>query len=209
MSKTAHILAIKVASLGDLGFGISNHPGDVDAIMQGEVWAGPRPALEEDRDFVQPIPYILLRKGGKVLAYRRGEAGGEGRLHGKVSVGIGGHVDAADARYDQDSVIDMVKTMSVAAQREVAEEIGLMPFAGAFKWTHVISVNDTPVDEVHIGLVAQLDFASFGVGENMDPESCMERVEWRDPAALLFDHQAGTIQLENWSVQVLNSIVNA
>lgn len=209
MSKTAHILALKVASLGDLGFGISDHPGDVETITEGEVWAGPRPLLEQDNDFVQPIPYILLRKGDKVLAYRRGEEGGEGRLHGAVSVGVGGHIDAQDARYNEEGVIDLAKTLRVAAQREIAEEIGLMPQAGAFNWTHVISTDQTEVDKVHIGLVAQIDFASFGVGESMDPEACMKDVAWREPSALLFDHEAGTIQLESWSLLALNAIVNA
>lgn len=57
-----------------------------------------RPECEKNYNFIQMIPYIVLRdldeETGEVsyLTYRRGKKGAEDRLHDKFSVGIGGHV---------------------------------------------------------------------------------------------------------------------
>ena len=56
----------------------------------------PRPEAEQDPGYRQIIPYVLLCRGEKVFATRRLNKGGEARLHGKVSVGIGGHINPVD-----------------------------------------------------------------------------------------------------------------
>src|SRR5690606_19791390 len=52
---------------------------------------------ERDPDYKQPIPYcVLTRKGERgleVFAYERLSGGGEARLHGKASIGVGGHMN--------------------------------------------------------------------------------------------------------------------
>ena len=51
--------------------------------------------MEEDPSFKQLIGYVLLKdiNTGEVLVYKRLVGGGEARLHGKASVGIGGHMN--------------------------------------------------------------------------------------------------------------------
>ncbi|HQU45740.1 MAG TPA: phosphoesterase, partial [Pirellulales bacterium] len=61
----------------------------------------PRGAMEKDPGFKQLIPYCIFRhqtRGGAamVFEYTRGTGQGEGRLHRKRSIGIGGHISADD-----------------------------------------------------------------------------------------------------------------
>src|ERR1035437_2104444 len=55
-----------------------------------------RSAAEQDKHYKQLIPYVLLVCNDKILRYRRGKGGGETRLHGFYSVGIGGHISEED-----------------------------------------------------------------------------------------------------------------
>ena len=55
-----------------------------------------RSLAEEDPSFKQLIPYAIIMSGGQVFKYRRGVKGGESRLHGLISVGVGGHISAVD-----------------------------------------------------------------------------------------------------------------
>ena len=78
----------------------------------------PRNTVEDDPSYKQLIPYCVFRCAGEIFFYRRGSAGGEGRLHKKRSVGIGGHISStdqwtSDRRYFQ------------AMHREIAEEVFL------------------------------------------------------------------------------------
>src|SRR6185436_21116754 len=55
-----------------------------------------RSEAELDKRFKQLIPYVLILCNDKILRYRRGKGGGETRLHGLFSVGIGGHIADED-----------------------------------------------------------------------------------------------------------------
>ncbi len=202
MSKTAHIVAIKVASLGDLGFGISGHPGDIAHILAGETWVGPRPSLETDEDFVQPIPYIVVRKGTKVLLYVR-EAG-DSRLKSKASIGFGGHVDLADCVVDHDGVIDLKRTMLGACQRELHEELGLFMNVAQINWSHVISCSETPVDRVHVGLVAMVE---LNASAKLEVEAGIGIRGFLTPEEIMAGVARGEYELEAWSQLALNSIM--
>ncbi|MCG7348883.1 NUDIX domain-containing protein [Sphingomonas sp. ACRSK] len=212
MSKTAHIVAICGSSIGELGFGITNRLATITRVLEeGVVWIGPRPLLEENLGFVQPIPYIVIRDGDKVLAYERGKGGGDARLHAKVSIGFGGHVDLADAVTDEAGVIDLRRTMVKACVRELEEELGidlsaLMPEQrdALCSWTHVISSDASPVDEVHIGLVATIDISDL---PGIDPakfEDVIENARWRYASDLVADQKDGIVTLESWTSLVLS-----
>lgn len=216
MSKTAHIIAIKVDSLGDLGFGISGHPGDVAHIFEsGEVWVGPRPSLETDFGFVQPIPYIVIRDGDRVLAYSRAATGGEARLHKKVSIGFGGHVDVADAMTHADGSIDLERTLRVAMGRELVEELGIVLPADtcsfdmlgeSIAFTHLISSAASDVDRVHIGLVGSIDVKYLPVSGGFVFEDAIENAYWTSIDGLFTDAAAGLIVMENWTHLLADSL---
>ncbi len=129
-------------------------------------WLGPRSQLEEMPTFRQVIPYVALKCGDKWVRYTRTPAGGEKRLHGRVSIGLGGHIDLSDVVMTGDSV-DLVQTLTGAAQREVEEELGgVNPVSQ--RWTGLLVDNDNAVGRVHIGVVAVWEVTSVPHGSNED-----------------------------------------
>ena len=160
MSKLAHILSVETVKPDFTGFQ-RNDP--IEFISRGTLWLGPRPHLEEldpletstDTAILQLIPYVVIHHGGKVAAYVRPNKGNEARLHGKVSVGLGGHVDLADVIHT-DSVLDLDATLRDACVREVEEEVSLKVDPATIKWSGLIYRKDGPVDRVHLGIVAEI-----------------------------------------------------
>jgi predicted NUDIX family phosphoesterase len=98
---------------------------------------------EEDKSLKQIIPYALFERGGEVFLMRRLGSGGEARLHGKLSVGVGGHINPVDGAED---------ALEAGLQREIDEEVDV---AGPWDATPVGILNDdsTAVGAVHFGLV--------------------------------------------------------
>jgi predicted NUDIX family phosphoesterase len=104
-----------------------------------------RSAAEQDKRYKQLICYALLICGDKILRYRRGKGGGEARLHGLFSVGIGGHISEEDhGLFSKDLYRDGMK-------REMMEEVGLK--AGNEPAVAVINDDSTEVGQVHFGVV--------------------------------------------------------
>ena len=106
--------------------------------------------MEEDQNYKQLIGYVLLKDitTGEVLVYKRLVGGGEARLHGKASVGIGGHMNEVEGK----TIFEMLK---INAARELNEEVGV-PEEDALNNLHFIGlINDdkTEVGQVHIGVV--------------------------------------------------------
>ena len=106
--------------------------------------------MEEDPSYKQLIGYALVKDKNtkEVLVYKRLVGGGEARLHGKASVGIGGHMNDVPNKN-----IDEVIKENVA--REIEEEIGI-DFAEALNnisFVGLINDDKEEVGKVHIGLV--------------------------------------------------------
>lgn len=162
-----------------------------DALVEGLVAAGPawlpRPQAEEDPAWKQPIPYLMVRDAeGRVAVYRR--AGTEARLHGQWSVGIGGHVEPADARASPGAgeILDVGATLRACARRELAEE--LPGCAAEASFLGVINEEVTPVGAVHWGLVFLVDVAA-----HPSPGPELADLHWEAPA------RARELALERWS----------
>src|SRR3546814_19168840 len=95
MSKSAHIIAIRAASIAGwagLGFGIRpvDEVGENAIFDNGEIWIGPRQVLETSPDFIQPIPYIVVQNGDNLISYLRTPKDGAERLHSTIAVDSGG-----------------------------------------------------------------------------------------------------------------------
>jgi predicted NUDIX family phosphoesterase len=106
----------------------------------------PRSLCETDPTWKQLIPYlVVLNPAGEVLTYRRSPASGENRLHGKRSIGLGGHVQRSDGATPWPA-------LRCAAQRELAEEF---PAATSYTMQLAGLLNDdsTAVGSVHLGVV--------------------------------------------------------
>ena len=106
--------------------------------------------MEENPNYKQLIGYVLLKDitTGEVLVYKRLVGGGEARLHGKASVGIGGHMNEVEGK----TIFEMLK---INAARELNEEVGVSE-EDALNNLHFIGlINDdkTEVGQVHVGVV--------------------------------------------------------
>ena len=112
----------------------------------------PRHEVEEDPSFKQLIPYMIFRyldpQGGQsVFQYTRGKGQGEGRLHSKRSVGIGGHISAIDAEANGSG-----NSYEEGRRRELEEEV-LIETPYMARCVGLINDDQTPVGRVHLGVV--------------------------------------------------------
>jgi predicted NUDIX family phosphoesterase len=112
-----------------------------------------RAAAEEDESHRQIIPYVVLRAGRRLFSYARTNRGGERRLHGLRSVGVGGHVNPDDLPEGLAGLVAAPEpTLVAAARRELAEETSLA--AGAeLGWLGFLRDDQAPVARVHFGVV--------------------------------------------------------
>ena len=73
--------------------------------------------------FPQILIYTVIKDvDGRVLSYSRAK-GTEDRLSKFNSIGFGGHVDVLDLQVDEQGAPDYIKTLQVAASRELYEEL--------------------------------------------------------------------------------------
>jgi predicted NUDIX family phosphoesterase len=112
--------------------------------------------VEQDPGFKQLIPYVIFRHRGSdgsesVFQYTRGTGQGEGRLHRKRSVGIGGHISTLDA--DADAGGD---PYAEGMRRELDEEVSIdTPYTGTC--VGLINDDESAVGRVHLGVVHLFD----------------------------------------------------
>jgi predicted NUDIX family phosphoesterase len=116
----------------------------------------PRGEVEKDPGFKQLIPYVIFRhqdpsKGSSVFQYTRGKGMGEGRLHSKHSVGIGGHISAIDAEGNGGTT-----PYEEGMRRELEEEVAInTPYTE--HCVGLINDDQTDVGRVHLGVVHIFD----------------------------------------------------
>lgn len=116
-----------------------------------------------DELYRQLLPYVTIRNGDLILPYLRGKAVGEKRLAGNASVGWGGHIDAIDLVWDENSVLDVKATILKNIRRELGEEMrffrigeeeGDIPLdeAGELSFNGFINDTSNEVGRLHLGL---------------------------------------------------------
>ncbi len=162
------------------------------AILPANVFI-PRSEAELDLRYKQLIPYVMVTSGNTILRYRRGKRGQENRLHGKLSVGIGGHISDEDVTYSGDRYTNGMR-------RELSEEIGL----DTFRDTVVAALNDDSdaVGKVHFGIVHVVTVPS------VTAEGLVGRCHSiLDPKFIPIDDAVKDIDsYENWSKLCLQNI---
>ena len=120
----------------------------------------PRHEVEEDPSYKQLIPYVIFRYTptdgpATVFQYTRGKGQGEGRLHSKQSVGIGGHICDEDAT---ETAVGRPHAYHEGMQRELLEEV-VIDTAYDERCVGLINDDLTEVGKVHLGVVHLLDVA--------------------------------------------------
>jgi predicted NUDIX family phosphoesterase len=91
----------------------------------------PREIAEVNNDYIHVIPYIIIRHKERFLSYWRNKGAGENRLHGKMSIGFGGHINTTSANHTGEA-LDVNKTITSNISQELFEELGInvMPILG-------------------------------------------------------------------------------
>lgn len=106
-----------------------------------------RPAAEVDPSHKQLIPYVLVRDGTRVFLMERTDAGGDRRLHGKASVGVGGHLNPVDDGED---------ALMAGLRREWTEEL-VATWTPEFRLVGMLNDDTNPVGAVHLGVVFEVE----------------------------------------------------
>ncbi|KAF2958706.1 hypothetical protein AS159_03250 [Thermotoga sp. Ku-13t] len=115
-----------------------------------------RQIAEFDETLRQVIPYVLMRENDKFLLLRRTKKQQEKRLHGKLSLGVGGHINSDDGDAPWQAFLNGI-------EREIHEEVNVE----LERLSYVGLLNDTssPVSRVHVGLVYLAEVKFLGLNE--------------------------------------------
>lgn len=108
-----------------------------------------RDLAERSPEWRQIIPYVVIRNGDDVFALTRTAKQTEARLHHKLSIGIGGHVNPGHTLID-------------GLNEELTQEVRIdgeydLEFAG------ILNDESTEVSRVHLGAVFLLDSKTRGI----------------------------------------------
>lgn len=158
----------------------------LDVILDGHFFLD-RPTAEVSPQYKQIIPYVMIRNGGAYFLLQRTPKQTEARLHHKLSLGVGGHINP-----DTPDLLD-------GLHKELEEEIHL---AGDYDLAFVGILNDdsTEVGSVHLGAVYILDAHDRNVTVRETEKMTGRWVDVGELAALRG-------QMETWSQIVYDSFV--
>ncbi|HET6379709.1 MAG TPA: NUDIX domain-containing protein [candidate division Zixibacteria bacterium] len=149
-----------------------------------------RPVAEVSPEWKQLIPYVVVRDGGAVFLMERTDAGGDARLHGKASIGVGGHLNPVD--HGQDPLTDGLR-------REWAEELEVA-WEPEFRLVGLLNDDSNPVGSVHLGVV-------FSVEANGRPVRVRETDKLAGRMASPEEVAAAWDRLETWSQLVARHLL--
>jgi predicted NUDIX family phosphoesterase len=145
-----------------------------------------RDVAERSPQYKQIIPYVIIRCGGDYFVLERTAKQTEARLHHKVSLGIGGHINPGHTLLD-------------GLEKELFEEVHVdTDFRLDFKG--MLNDDSTEVGTVHLGAVYVLDAATAEVRVR---ETEKMRGQWMPRAAL------GPLRerMETWSQIVYDELI--
>ena len=165
----------------------------LDVILDGHFFLD-RPTAEVSPQYKQIIPYVLIRHEGSYFLLQRTQKQTEARLHHKLSLGIGGHINPDTPPNRLDGLIH-------GLMKELEEEVNV---EGDYDLTFVGILNDdtTEVGSVHLGAVYVLDAHDANVTVR-ETEKMTGR--WAPIAEL----PALREQMETWSQIVFDSLIGS
>jgi predicted NUDIX family phosphoesterase len=149
-----------------------------------------RAVAETDPAFKQLIPYVVVRDAGNVFLMHRTDAGGDARLHGRASIGVGGHLNPVDEGED---------ALVAGLRREWDEELEA-PWEPDFRLVGLLNDDSDPVGSVHLGVVFSVE-ADGGQVEVRERDKLVGSFAGRDAVAAAWD------RLETWSRLVASNLL--
>lgn len=161
-----------------------------------------RADCETDESLKQFLPYLVVTNPkGELFSYYRGGAGHEARLHGNISIGLGGHVDELPPYVGG---VYLHALLEREAHRELKEEIGVSVSAH-IDFSGVIIDPTNPVGRVHLGLLAHVRLSETDWLYLELEEGMIEKGEFR---SLMDLRRPETYdRLENWSRAVVDHLL--
>ena len=149
----------------------------------------PRPDAEVDPDYKQLIPYVVVRQEPRLFLMERSSAGGDQRLHGKASIGVGGHLNPVDQGDDP---------LMGGLRREWSEEL-IAEFEPEFRLMGLLNDDSNPVGAVHLGVVFTVEADGHAVAVR-EHEKLTGRFATPDEILAVWD------RLETWSQLTLAAL---
>ncbi|PTI30285.1 NUDIX domain-containing protein [Mammaliicoccus vitulinus] len=150
--------------------------------------------MEEDPSYKQLISYCILEnENDEVLVYERLTGGGEGRLHGLSSIGVGGHMN------DVPGATNVEEVIRENAARELEEEVGLnKQDVENMELIGFINDDQNEVGKVHIGVVFKLKVDKESV-EAIETDTL--KINWVNQSELSHNEN-----YETWSSLIIDGI---
>lgn len=145
-----------------------------------------RSQAEVSPQYRQIIPYVVITHRENVFTLRRTKKQNEARLHDKISIGIGGHINPGS-----DLLAGLLK--------ELGEEVSVEePYDLAF--AGILNDESTEVSRVHLGAVYLLEAPNANVTVRETEKMIGSWVSQGDLASM---HEA----MESWSQIVYDQVV--
>jgi predicted NUDIX family phosphoesterase len=148
---------------------------------------------EMDSGFKQVIPYSLVVHDDSILVLQRTTSQGESRLHNKLSIGVGGHINPVD------EAENIIKEGCI---REIDEELIIRE---SYEPVPIGFINDesNSVGSVHFGIVHRVVLSSGLVEVN---ETSMMKAEFVKISALKEMVAHPDTNFETWSSLIIQSL---
>lgn len=169
---------------------LTEHNDEILKIIINEHEFIPRPDAENDPGYKQIIPYVVLRRGDEIFTTRRLNKGGESRLHGRISIGIGGHINPVDET-------DKAAVLMKGLERELDEEVSIEQ-RGELVPKGVINDDTNGVGTVHLGLCFEMEVA----GEVSVKETEKLEGAWMTVSELESNYDS----MESWTQIAFNAL---
>jgi predicted NUDIX family phosphoesterase len=148
-----------------------------------------RVSAEQDPSHKQLIPYVVVRDADQVFLMERTDAGGDPRLHGRATIGVGGHLNPVD---------DSVDPLESGLRREWREELDA-EWEPEFAPIGFLNDDRNPVGAVHLGVVFEVQAAGRAI-------DVRERDKLSGRMASLTEVRAGWDRMETWSQLVAEAL---
>lgn len=174
----------------EVGF-ITREMPDILGFISENYFFEPRETAEYDRELKQIIPYVIIRQNDRYFLLRRLNRQTESRLHDRLSLGIGGHINPTE----QSAASSIVEA---GMQRELQEEVFVEKIV-RLQCIGILNDNSGGVNDFHLGVVYLLD----AKGEVSVRETEKMEGTWATLPVL----EECFAQLESWSQVILQVLL--
>jgi predicted NUDIX family phosphoesterase len=171
---------------------ITQEMSDIMAFILERYHFAPRAEAEYDKNLKQIIPYVIIQQKECFYLLRRLNKQTETRLHDRLSLGIGGHINPVEKQNEVLSIIE------AGMYRELNEEVSIEKIVD-LKCVGILNDTSGGVSDYHLGVVYLLQ----AEGNVYVRETEKMEGTW----AMLPELESAFQQLETWSQIVVEKLL--